>query len=376
LITRGSASFSATKDSLFDALQSSCKDIGANVAVVDRSTYSIDGKSGTMWLQNRFSFKFHARLVDDGERIKLEVYDFSPVAPDKRFIKKLLDKVAAKVPPVSTDYNFEVVEGAGGNPLVKVAPAAVLVPSILERGRLMVQAGLVKTFEYKIKVVSDAGNGNLAGADRMEILPVVLGNTVNLCRGKAPVMSLPVGLIDAAPVVQLDHGLVGEKKKNFLLDLHFSDGAAHSIRLDVEDKDGIDIVQRLASLKKRGDLQERSFEYEYFDGSGWMHGKMYPSLPILAEGESLIRTAIHTEGIFSKHVRWIKALTNIRVLFYDFETSESVVVPLPQVEDVLVMNKRTESVSDYSGQSTWYSSWEQSRGESAPPPSSSATSHL
>lgn len=68
MITRGSASFAATKDDLFDALQSSCKDVGASIAHADRSLYRMDGKSGMMWLQNRFSFKFSARLLDDGAR--------------------------------------------------------------------------------------------------------------------------------------------------------------------------------------------------------------------------------------------------------------------------------------------------------------------
>jgi ribosomal protein L40E len=96
-------------------------------------------------------------------------------------------------------------------------------------------------------------------------------------------------------------------------------------------------------------------------------GKMYLSLPILADGESVIRTGMHTEGIFSEHVSWIKVLTNIRVLFYDFETDASDVVALPRVENVLVMNKRTESVSNYSGQSTRYyaknTAWGRGDGE-------------
>lgn len=93
MITRGSAIFQSTKDVVFDALLQSCKEIGADVKSVDRTAYRIDGKTGTMWLQNRFSFPFQARLADDdGQGVRLEIYDFFPFAPDKRFIDKLLKK--------------------------------------------------------------------------------------------------------------------------------------------------------------------------------------------------------------------------------------------------------------------------------------------
>lgn len=300
------------------------------------------------------------------ERAKIEVYDFAPICPDKRFIKKLLDKVATKIPPDTMDYHFVVFDNQGTDPTVKATPGAALVPSAQEIGRLMVRSNLVKRYEYRIKVAHYEGEENVIGADRMEILPLMLGNIVNLYKDKVPVLSIPVNAIDVSPVVQLDQGFVGPKR-NLLLDLHFGDGAAHAMRIDVEDKDGAEIVDHLRSLKKREEALEQSIEYEYFDDSNWLQGKMYPSLPVLADGENVIRTDVHTEGIFSKHVRWIKALINMRVLFYDFETNASDAVALPRVESVVVMNKRTESVSNYSGQSTRYyanrSSWGQSDGQ-------------
>jgi hypothetical protein len=49
----------------------------------------VDGESGAMWLQNRFSFRFYARVHAQYDDALLEVYDFSPVTLDERYLGTL-----------------------------------------------------------------------------------------------------------------------------------------------------------------------------------------------------------------------------------------------------------------------------------------------
>jgi len=52
----------ASKEDANDALLQACKDMDAKVKIASRDTFTIDGDSGTMWLQNMFSTRVHARL--------------------------------------------------------------------------------------------------------------------------------------------------------------------------------------------------------------------------------------------------------------------------------------------------------------------------
>lgn len=52
-------------------------------------------------------------------------------------------------------------------------------------------------------------------------------------------------------------------------------------------------------------------------------------------------------GFISKRYKWVKAVTNIRALYYEFDTHLSTFITLPIIEDVVVTNKRAESSSQH-----------------------------
>lgn len=55
----------SSRDAAFDALVAACTEAGAKVKHSDTALYTVDGESGTMWLKNRFSFRFFARIVGE-----------------------------------------------------------------------------------------------------------------------------------------------------------------------------------------------------------------------------------------------------------------------------------------------------------------------
>jgi hypothetical protein len=62
LVTKGAVTINVSREAAYDALLAACKDMGAKVKYSDRESFVVDGESGTMWLQNRFSFRVYARV--------------------------------------------------------------------------------------------------------------------------------------------------------------------------------------------------------------------------------------------------------------------------------------------------------------------------
>ena len=62
---RGTLTIHAKKKDACYALLQACNDMGAKVKMASKDTFTVDGESGAMWMQNRFSARFHARLFDN-----------------------------------------------------------------------------------------------------------------------------------------------------------------------------------------------------------------------------------------------------------------------------------------------------------------------
>lgn len=356
MITRGSAVFQSTKDVVFDALLLSCKEIGADVKSVDRAAYRIDGKTGTMWLQNRFSFPFQARLADDdGQGVRLEIYDFFPFAPDKRFIDKLLKKTVTKIPGSKFQYNLDCVDQPIDAPAVQTQTLGAPAPAAtVNKGQLMADARMIQTFEYHLRGAT-GDDARVQGADKLVILPPERGNVLNLYKGSSLIFSIAAGSVEKmTPVMEEKKGLLGSNK-NLVLDILYSDSSgARTVRVDIDDEKGGEIVEKVDRFQRIEKEQAVFFDFEYLENGQWVPDRIYPATLFLAKSEKLIQLTQDTAGVFSKHYRWIKALTNIRVLSYNFETHAVDAMALETIQDVIVMNKRKESVSRSSGTSSSY----------------------
>jgi hypothetical protein len=121
------------------------------------------------------------------------------------------------------------------------------------------------------------------------------------------------------------------------------------IKLDISDKQVNEILSKVNGAR---DLESRywtEINFTYNENGKDIHTQLFPTSPFLAAGEKVLWRVGKTSGVFSKHAEWIQALTNFRVLEYNFQTHGSKAVALPSVDDIIVANKRTESNSIYSG---------------------------
>lgn len=101
-------------------------------------------------------------------------------------------------------------------------------------------------------------------------------------------------------------------------------------------------------------LYERQYfdalDFEYRQGNGWRPSKLYARTLYLAEGEQVLWMDDGSSWLGFGSYKWVKALTNFRVFYYDFKAHQCSSLSLPMVESVVVTNKRRETRSDHQGE--------------------------
>jgi ribosomal protein L40E len=348
VITRGQLVVQAEKDWIFDALLESCKKLKAKVENADRLNYQIDGKSATT--MTRFGQKFHIRLLDAPSATRVEVYDFFPVAPDKRFIEYVF-KEFSKLVPVTSGFTVDTVKQIESIQ----SKASVDVKSPAAKGdrpplsQLIVDSNLVKKFEYEAKVRDYDGDIPFGDIDKMMIFPIEIGNKIELYKQDVPVISISIKSIKMINTTSRTKGML-KKQEDLMLEITFDDGSQiRTIKLDVSDKQVNEILSKINNLR---DLENRYWtviNFTYVDDGRDVPITLFPTSPFLAAGEKILWHVAKTGGVFSKYMEWIQVLTNFRMLEYDFQTHRSTVIALPSIDDIIIANRRTESETTHTG---------------------------
>ncbi|NWG36017.1 zinc ribbon domain-containing protein [Nitrososphaera sp.] len=353
--TRGTITVHAPKEAAYDALLQACRDVDAKVKIADRDTFTIDGDSGTMWLQNRFSFRFHARLLDRYDGVIVEAFDFSDKEPDRRFLEKLFEKLGKRVEVFTPEYAVvEYMESAqqpassSATPLGQDAPAPLKDTLDIPRpGRLMVNEDKVPKPAFSIKAY---GGGNEGGADKLIIIPIEIGNKLLFVNGKNLYLEIPTGSITSVEKYsETEKGFTGAKKNSKIL-ISYDDGNPNSVAFDVDDDKVDELVNEIDFMR----LYERQYfdaiDFEYRQGNEWHKSKLYPRTLYLAGGEQVLWMDDGSSWLGFGSYKWVKALTNFRVFFYDFKLHQCNSLSLPLVESVVVNNKRRESRFQHQGE--------------------------
>lgn len=311
-------------------------------------------------------------------RVMLEVYDFSPLALDRRFIDTLVKKFGKgvklagdvkyeqveKMPPPPSDLTGE--EGSDENgadndgndtsDMLTDDDAAPLAPAAgsglaATHLNLMVELDDVRTYKYDISVEG----GPYALADKMVVIPIEAGNVIRMLKGDAVLGEVQINSLESVPAVaEQKKGLLGEGKQNRKLAIAYMsrEGAKKvSMTLDILDDGKVDeIVDQLTALRKL-ELSGRYFEYlafEYRDAGGnWAPTQIFLTAPFLALGETVIWMERKMDGIISKRCKWLKAVTNFRAIYYNFEHHAGDAMMLRKIGGVVVANKRVESTSSH-----------------------------
>jgi hypothetical protein len=300
----------------------------------------------------------------------LGIYDFSPVALDKRFIETLAKKLSKTI-KLAGEVEYRQVDGIQQQPLPAAGPTennnddnnnngskgsekpggaafGAPAPSPASSGTAglvpMVNPRDIRTYEYDVRAVE--GPGPYALATKMVIFPIELGNFVRLLKGSFLLGDLPISSLESVTAVaEKRKGLTGEKQNRKIAIVYLEAGSK-------ADK----IISQLATLRRLG-VSDGYFTPLDFEcrvaargGDIWVPTRMFLTALFLAPGEAVLWMEHRMEGILSKRCRWFKAVTNFRAIFYDFDAHDGVALTLRKVDAVLVTNKRVESESQHSAQ--------------------------
>jgi hypothetical protein len=112
------------------------------------------------------------------------------------------------------------------------------------------------------------------------------------------------------------------------------------MKLDFRDDHAKEIVKTLNNLKE---LNISSYLQKYAIAYRSQYRQIriveiYPMTPFLAPDEQLAWYNMKTSGTFTKKVDWVQALTNFRVLEYNFKSHQSTSLPLSLVDNAIVTN--------------------------------------
>ena len=182
----------------------------------------------------------------------------------------------------------------------------------------------------------------------MTIVPIEAGNLIQLARGDFLVREIPISTVEKIDAVsEPEKRLLGDRGDNRKIVLSYGDGASHSLTIDVDDGKAGEIVQEINTLKDIEAEYFKASEFEYREGDRWVRSRFYVQTPFLAQGEQVLWKEEDMAGFISKRYKWVKAVTNIRALYYEFDTHKSTFITLPIIEDVVVTDKRVESSSQH-----------------------------
>lgn len=235
----------------------------------------------------------------------------------------------------------------------------LLLSQINPPNNLMVEHKDVKSDEFDVQVIKWI-DGTSPGYNRILIHPIELGNLIEF-RNKGS-SNFTGAAIDIPRVVAINKqtqekkGFLG-KKENVVLEILLSQGKGstqtQNLIVDVEDKHAqtiIDIVDRTKEFNSEEYWKAISLPVSV-ENNAVVNVNIFPSAPFLGDGEQLLWSSVSTEGIIRSHIIFLNALTNYRILQYDFKSHLANYATMGAIDDVVVTNQRR--VSDSAGSGTY-----------------------
>lgn len=138
-----------------------------------------------------------------------------------------------------------------------------------------------------------------------------------------------------------------------------------TIKIEFETERGNKVILIKSSDKNIGDFlpQVRLIQKRLYDEMWWANSDIYfknerneftsvrifPMIPFLSTGETMVWNNIHTKGVVNKKVRQLDLVTNYRIYQYDFDDHMGNYVLMSALEDVVVSNQRRLSDSNRYG---------------------------
>jgi len=210
-------------------------------------------------------------------------------------------------------------------------------------------ANLLKSTIYDCDVINFKDQYVIKEAKKIILHPLETANYLEICNKKQEyLIRIPYAHIQD---IKIDSEAKGFFKKSdkFLSVTYLDNNQTNSIAIDVDDKYVDEIYNYVIRTKSRIPSFWQTFKIEYNIDGTTQQIDVYSEAPFLTEAEDLIWYDQNLSGIINKNLKVLFAVTNFRIILYDFENSKGSIIPLSQIDDVVVMNRRTVSDSVRTG---------------------------
>jgi hypothetical protein len=187
------------------------------------------------------------------------------------------------------------------------------------------------------------------------IHPIEVGNKIELQRkDNVPLLTISLKDIEGVSAPTQSKGTF-RKKNDLLIEMVVSNNNnnnnqhKNSIKLYVKKKYVWEILNQIKHLQRLEEEYWETINLQYSVNGEPMSSAIYYKTPFLAKGEEVLWIIRKGHGKLHKHIDWLQALTNFRVIRYHFRTHKFETVFLYDVEDIIIANQHTTSTSSRIG---------------------------
>lgn len=150
-------------DKTFEVILQSCDELNVKIKNADNNSYQTEGKSP----------KFQLRLIDKQSGTFIDVYDFSLLVPDSRFIWPLFKSIARQI-PFSEGFSIYPVE------------------NFLSSDYDPILYAWAKPIICSIKILDSTNMELLNRANVISVIPKESNNLIEIKKGNDNLLTIPV----------------------------------------------------------------------------------------------------------------------------------------------------------------------------------------
>ena len=212
--------------------------------------------------------------------------------------------------------------------------------------------------DYDVEVVKGIDGNYWEGIDKMLIYPIEMGAIVEFKNNDNKSLSGGYGfrqtdIIDIQIRTEIKDGFF-RKKEDALLEFALNHNTERKeILLNVDDKQIPKILQSI-NYNRNFDYNKylQTLEIPYETGGIIENTIVYPQTPFIAIGENILWSNLQTKGTLNRKIVWLEAITNFRILQYNYESHSSNYAFFSAIDDIIVTNQKRISESQSGG--TYY----------------------
>ncbi len=235
------------------------------------------------------------------------------------------------------------------NPDRKNGPIARYDPRIFENP--IVGSDLLEIPSYEIEIIQ--GSEGYPDFDIMDLRPIEGGASIRFHnkRSSGDIL-LPISKIkDLKIIKQSDGGFFRNEELTLKIEFEIEDGDK-IILINSNDKNISDFIPQVRSIQKslHNDLWwTNSNIYFRTERNAFTPVRIFPMIPFLSSGETIVWNNIQTKGAVNKKIKQLDLVTNYRVYQYDYGDHMGNYVLISAIEEVIVSNQRRLSDSNRYG---------------------------